>query len=199
MFVEWIHFSPNSNICRKTFSRSLFQEEGFEIWGCFFVSELKLRSTSSAEQNFPDDITWTTWKKEQNLEIWPFLNSLLEMWESGKAAGKVVKKFYRRQWNSFNKMEKLDHQLFEIWGSCGFFNKRDLWETMHLQTKCWKLSWSTDGNDPYPYSARDTRLADVIHILQETHNVCAALLDAWLGRIAERYNHSIQMFSTMQF
>jgi len=27
---------------------------------------------------------------------------------------------------SFNKMEKLDHQLFEIWVSCGFFNKRDM-------------------------------------------------------------------------
>jgi len=68
------------------FSRSLFQKEGFEIWGCFFVSELKLRSTSSSEKNFADDITWITWKTEQNLEIWPFLNSRLEMWvwESGR-------------------------------------------------------------------------------------------------------------------
>ena len=49
--------------------------------------------------------------------------------------------------NSFNKMEKLDHQLFEIWDSCGFYNQRDLWKTMHRQSKCWKLSWSTDGNE----------------------------------------------------
>jgi len=51
--------------------------------------------------------------------------------------------------NWFNKMENFDHQLFEIWVSCGIFNKRDLWKKMHRQTKWWKLSWSTDGNDPY--------------------------------------------------
>ena len=50
--------------------------------------------------------------------------------------------------NSFNKMGKLDHQLFETWGSCGFFNKRDLWKTMHRQTKCWQLSWLKDSNHP---------------------------------------------------
>ena len=44
---------------------------------CFWVD---LRSTSSAEKNFPDEITWITWKKVQNLEIWPSLNSRLEMW-----------------------------------------------------------------------------------------------------------------------
>jgi len=42
--------------------------------------EMKLRSTSSAEKNFADEITWITWKTEQNLEIWPFFNSLLERW-----------------------------------------------------------------------------------------------------------------------
>ena len=49
------------------------------------INELKLRSTSSAEKNFAHEITWITWKTEQNLEIWPFLNSHLEMWvwESG--------------------------------------------------------------------------------------------------------------------
>ena len=79
-------FSPNQNICRKMFSRSLFQKEGFEIWGCSFVSELKLRSTSSAKKNFAVEITWITWKTEQNLEIWPFLKWRLEMWvwESGR-------------------------------------------------------------------------------------------------------------------
>jgi len=32
--------------------------------------------------------------------------------------------------NSFNKMEKLDHQLLEIWVSCRCLNKRGLWRTM---------------------------------------------------------------------
>jgi len=41
---------------------SLFRKEGFEIWGCSFVFELKLRSTSSAEKFFSDEITWITWK-----------------------------------------------------------------------------------------------------------------------------------------
>jgi len=50
------------------------------MWGCSFVSDLKLRSTSSAEKNFADEITWITWKTEQNLEILPFLNSRLQMW-----------------------------------------------------------------------------------------------------------------------
>ena len=48
-------------------------------------------------------------------------------------------------------MGKLNHQLFEIWVSCRFFNKRDLWKSMHRQTKCWKLSWSTDGDDPQTF------------------------------------------------
>ena len=45
---------------------------------------MKLGSTSSAEKNFPDAITWITGKTKQNLEIWPFLNSHLEfsVWES---------------------------------------------------------------------------------------------------------------------
>jgi len=49
------------------------------------IHETKLRSTSSAEENFADEIAWITWKTKQDLEIWPFLNSLLEMWvwESG--------------------------------------------------------------------------------------------------------------------
>jgi len=33
-------FLPKLEYLRKTFSRSLFQKEGFEIWGCSFVSEL---------------------------------------------------------------------------------------------------------------------------------------------------------------
>jgi len=39
---------------------------------------MKLRSTSAAEKNFAGEITWITWKTKQDLEIWPFLNSLLE-------------------------------------------------------------------------------------------------------------------------
>jgi len=44
------------------------------------IHKMKLMSTSSAEKNFPDEITWITWKTKQNLEIWPFLNLLLEKW-----------------------------------------------------------------------------------------------------------------------
>jgi len=49
------------------------------------IHEMKLRSTSSAEKNFAHEITWITSKTKQNLEIWPFLKSLLEerVWESG--------------------------------------------------------------------------------------------------------------------
>jgi len=52
--------------------------------------------------------------------------------------------------NSFNNEGKLDCQLFKLWVSCGFFNKIDLWKTMHWQTKCCKLSRSMDRNNPYP-------------------------------------------------
>ena len=44
---------------------------------------------------------------------------------------------------------KLERQLSKLWVSCGFVNKRDLWKTMHLQTKFWKLSWFSDRQDPY--------------------------------------------------
>jgi len=42
------------------------------------IHKMKLRSTSSAEENFPDEITWITWETKQDLEIWPFMKSLLE-------------------------------------------------------------------------------------------------------------------------
>ena len=47
-----------------------------------FITELKLRSTSSAKKNFANE----TWKTEQNLGIWPSLNSLPDFWvrESGR-------------------------------------------------------------------------------------------------------------------
>jgi len=51
VFIKW-----------KTFSRPLFQKEGFEIWGCSFVSQTQERKKegkkvselklSSAEKNF---------------------------------------------------------------------------------------------------------------------------------------------------
>jgi len=42
------------------------------------IHEMKLRSSSSAEKNFADEITWITSKMKQDLKIWPFSNSLLE-------------------------------------------------------------------------------------------------------------------------
>ena len=87
MFVEWIHASPNQNISGKCFHGLYCTEKDLKskgyVSGCFVI-EMKLRSTSSAEQNFPDEINWITWKTQQNLEIWPFLKSDLEIsfWES---------------------------------------------------------------------------------------------------------------------
>jgi len=50
--------------------------------------------------------------------------------------------------NSLDNDGKLDRYLIELWVFCGLLNKRDLWKTMHRQTKCCKLSRSTDSNDP---------------------------------------------------
>ena len=69
--------------------------------------------------------------------------------------------------NSFNNEEKLDRRLFKLGVSCGFFNKRYLWKTMHRQTKCYKLTRSTDWNNPQapsftgPGKTRDTGFATV--------------------------------------
>ena len=56
--------------------KKALKSRGFVSRG--FVNWLKLRSTSSAEKNFSDEITWITWKMKQNLEIWLFLKSGLE-------------------------------------------------------------------------------------------------------------------------
>ena len=94
----------------KRFYDLFSKKEGFEIWRCSFVSELKPRSTSSAEKFFPDEITWITWKTKQNLEIWLFLNSRLEMWvwESGRKIGPATgvtppppNVIYSRFWYAF--------------------------------------------------------------------------------------------------
>jgi len=52
----------------------------------FLKTPAHIPPTSSAEKNFADKITWITRKTEQNLEIWGFFNSRLEMWvwESGR-------------------------------------------------------------------------------------------------------------------
>jgi len=42
------------------------------------VYEINLMSTSFVEKNFPDEITWITWKTKISLDIWPFLISDLE-------------------------------------------------------------------------------------------------------------------------
>ena len=49
--------------------------------------EIYLRSTSSAQQKFLDEVTRNTWKTKQNLEIWPFRK--IPWWK--KASGKLWK------------------------------------------------------------------------------------------------------------
>jgi len=53
------------------------------------IPELKLRSTSSAEKNFAHEITWITWKAEQNLEIWKIWTHF-SSFESGKVVEKLI-------------------------------------------------------------------------------------------------------------
>jgi len=45
-------------MCRKRFHGFFLPKRGLEIWGCSFVLEMKLKSTSSAEQILSDEITW---------------------------------------------------------------------------------------------------------------------------------------------
>jgi len=71
------------------------------------------------------------------------------------------------------KMEKLDRQLFEIWVSCGIFNKRNLWKTMHRQTQCWKLSWSTDGKDPHIHDLRHEYVCTHESCMSESRVPCS--------------------------
>ena len=54
------------------------------------IQKMKLRSTSSAEANIPDEITWITWETKQDLEIWPFMKSLLEKWVWESAVRKLI-------------------------------------------------------------------------------------------------------------
>jgi len=76
---ELEHWIENPFLCLFSKKKPLKSDSWIQI------HEMKLRSTSSAEKKFPDEITWITWKSKQNLEIWPFLNSLLEkwVWDSG--------------------------------------------------------------------------------------------------------------------
>ena len=87
--IEWIHYPRIRTFVEKKiyclFSKKKALKSGGFVSGCFVI-EIKLRSTPCAEQNFPDEITWITWKAKQNLKIWPFLKSDLEisLWESGR-------------------------------------------------------------------------------------------------------------------
>jgi len=88
MRFQFLLYLISTCIHRKTFSRSFFPKEGLEIRFMDSDSWNEAENnfeTSSAEKNFADEITWITWETKQNLEIWPFLNSLLEkwVWESG--------------------------------------------------------------------------------------------------------------------
>jgi len=49
---------------------------------------------------------------------------------------------------ALNTIDIRPRQHFEIRVSCSFLNERNLWKTMHRQTKCCKIRRSTDGNDP---------------------------------------------------
>jgi len=72
-------FIPELEHLIENLFHGLFSEKKYlksDLW--IQIHEMKLRSTSSAEKNFTDEITWITRKTKQNLEIWPFLNSLLE-------------------------------------------------------------------------------------------------------------------------
>jgi len=64
-FANCIHTSvtPVGPIFGPLSRGSFLQKEGFEIWsfvGGGFITEIKLGSTSSAEQKIPDEITWIT-------------------------------------------------------------------------------------------------------------------------------------------
>ena len=76
-------FIPELEHWMETICHGLFsKKKSLKSDSWIQIHEMKLRSTSSAEENFPDKITWITWK---NLEIWQFLKSILEkrVWESG--------------------------------------------------------------------------------------------------------------------
>ena len=86
--VEWFPqtqfiYPPPSRI--RTFDRKHF-DGLFSATPGGLVIEMKLRSSSCAEQNFPDKITWITRKQRQNLEIWSCLKlwTRFEVWDSGK-------------------------------------------------------------------------------------------------------------------
>jgi len=66
-------FIPELEHLMKKLFHGLFSKKNpLKSESLILIYDMKLRSTSSAEQNFADEITWITWKTEQNLEIWPF-------------------------------------------------------------------------------------------------------------------------------
>ena len=80
-------FIPELEHLIKIFFHDLFaKKKPLQSRSWKIVHEMKLRSTSPPEQNFPNDITWITWNMKQNLEIWLSLKSDLELflWGSGR-------------------------------------------------------------------------------------------------------------------
>ena len=106
VYIEWIHLSPTC----PTFWLGI---RTFKVWlrlknvitvsfaisntpgGRGFVSELKLKSTSSTKQNFPDEITGITWKKKQSLEIC----LILFFWIWGCLLKINLRKRSKKQWD----------------------------------------------------------------------------------------------------
>ena len=63
-------FNPELEHLIENLFHSLFSKKKplkSDVW--IQIHEMKLRSTSSAEKNFADDIAWITWKTKQDLEI----------------------------------------------------------------------------------------------------------------------------------
>ena len=53
---------------KNPFSRSLFQKVPLTSDSWIQFHQMKLRSTSSADKNFADEITWISWKTKQDLD-----------------------------------------------------------------------------------------------------------------------------------
>jgi len=74
-----------SELSRKTFSRSLFQKRHLwkNLWRIRYRNDAEVNLF--AVHNFPDEIIWIIWKAKQNLEIWMTLKTRSNFlpWESG--------------------------------------------------------------------------------------------------------------------
>jgi len=75
VFVEWIHFPRIRTFVEKCFHGLFSKKKGSKSGG---VPSFMNWSWGQL-LTLADEITWITWKTEQILEIWPFLNSRLEV------------------------------------------------------------------------------------------------------------------------